>query len=78
LSGGSAASATPSPRTSVTAQIEGQTEFTTAPSLRDHHRASLAATTPLDQPVSQQQIANVTPYAPMVNAANAGAGGLDV
>jgi hypothetical protein len=74
LAGANGNPVTALPRTSVTAQMDGQTEFSTAPSLRDHHRASLAATTPLDQP-APPVIASAAPAAP-VAAANAG--GFDV
>lgn len=70
LSGGEVRATTPT-RTSLTAQVEGQGEFAaTAPSLRDHHRAALAATAPLDQP-APQVIASAAPVAP-VPAVNAG------
>ncbi|NJS13517.1 MAG: hypothetical protein HC788_01580 [Sphingopyxis sp.] len=71
LSGGNDSGAIAPSRTSLTAQIEGQGEFaTTAPSLRDHHRAALAATAPLDQP-APQVIASAAPVPP-VPAVNAG------
>jgi hypothetical protein len=69
LSGGEVRAITPT-RTSLTAQVEGQGQFAaTAPSLRDHHRAALAATAPLDQP-APQVIASAAPVAPVapVNA----------
>lgn len=75
LAGRSVAPATSSTRTSLTSQVEGRGEFAaTAPSLRDHHRAAMAATAPLDQP-APQQIASAAPVGP---AAGVSAGGFDV
>lgn len=71
LSGGNASGMIVPSRTSLTAQVEGRGDFAaTAPSLRDHHRAALTATAPLDQP-APQVIASAPPVAP-VPAANAG------
>jgi hypothetical protein len=61
---------TASSRTSVTSQMDGQPNFSSAPSLRDHHRVALAATAPLDHP-APQVIASAAPVAP-VPAVNAG------
>lgn len=74
LAGEDDVSATTTPRTSVATQIEGRSEFITAPTLRTNFVAANAATTPLDQP-SPQVIASAAPAAPVV-AANAG--GFDV